>query len=97
MKITAEIKKIFDSGKVKAAATIIMDGVFIVRNVRLVDGVHGLFVSMPSHKNTQGEYKSVCFPVCKELRNQIFDEVLDAYKKALVEQSTDDEADEQSA
>ena len=94
MKITAEIKKIFDEGKVKAAASITIEDIFVVRNVRLVDGAYGLFISMPSHKNAQGEYKSICFPICNELRLQIFDTVKAAYEKALAEQAADEGEDE---
>jgi len=97
MKITAEIKKIFDEGKVKAAAAITIEGIFVVRNVRLVDGEYGLFVSMPSHKNAQGEYKSICFPICNDLRLQIFDKVKEAYEQALAERAANESADDETA
>jgi len=98
MKIKAEIKKLFpDGGKVKAAASLTLDGVFVVRNVRLVKGSKGLFVSMPSHKNAAGEFKDICFPINSTTRAQIQSEVLAAYEQALQEQenSPDNEGGEQ--
>jgi len=98
MKIKAEIKKLFpDGGKVKAAASLTLDGVFVVRNVRLVKGSQGLFVSMPSHKNAAGEFKDICFPINSTTRAQIQSEVLAAYEQALQEQenSPDNEGGEQ--
>ena len=92
LKVTAEIKKIFDnSGKTKAAASITIEGVFVVRGVRLVDGKNGLFISMPSHKTVDGEYIDICFPISNETRLLILDTVIAAYEKALSEQ---DEAGE---
>jgi len=96
MKITAEIKKLFSGGKVKAAAAITIEDMFVVRNVRLVEGAKGLFISMPSHKNARGEYKSVCFPTNNDFRLRIFDEVMDAYENALSD-FPDDDGGEQTA
>lgn len=36
--------------KLKAYATITLDNVFVVRNVKIIDGNKGLFVAMPSRK-----------------------------------------------
>ena len=98
MKIKAEIKKIFNGeGKVKAAAALVLDDAFVVRNVRLVDGSKGLFVSMPSHKNAAGEFKDICHPINNTVRTQIQDEVLTAYEQALLKQKNapDNEGGEQ--
>jgi stage V sporulation protein G len=83
MKVTAEIKKLFNGGKVKAAASVTIEDIFVIRNVRLVEGVNGLFISMPSHRNSLGEYKSVCFPITNDFRLRIFDAVMDAYETAI--------------
>lgn len=52
MEIT-EVKIFLKEGqdkKLKAYATITFDGVFVVRNVKIIDGNKGLFVAMPSRK-----------------------------------------------
>lgn len=43
---------------------------------------HGLFVSMPSRKTTDG-YKDICFPVTAEFREQLHESILNAYHQAL--------------
>ena len=84
MKITAEIKSIFeDGGKLKAVSNIVIEDCFVVKNVRVIDGKNGLFVAMPSHKNTDGKYSDICFPIVSEVREQIQKEVLGAYHEAL--------------
>lgn len=36
--------------KLKAYATVTFDNVFVVRNIKVIEGNHGLFVAMPSRK-----------------------------------------------
>ena len=87
LKVTAEIKKLFnDGGNVKAAVSLTIEGVLVIRGARLVDGKNGLFVSMPSRKNAQGEWYDICFPINNETRLRILDTVKAAYEKALSEQ-----------
>ena len=45
----------------------------------------GLFVSMPSYRAGNGEYKDICFPVTKEARQEFDNAVLDAYQQALTQ------------
>jgi len=102
LKVTAEIKKIIkDIGNVKAIVSLTIEGVFVVRGVRLVDGKNGLFVSMPSRKIAADEYIDLCFPINNETRLIILGAVTAAYEKALSEQETaaadDGEAAEQES
>jgi stage V sporulation protein G len=36
--------------RLKAYATLGFDHCFVVRNIKIIDGTHGVFVAMPSHK-----------------------------------------------
>lgn len=36
--------------RLKAYATLTFDHCFVVRNIKVIEGKHGLFVAMPSHK-----------------------------------------------
>ena len=44
-----------------------------------MEGKNGLFMSMPTKKNATGEYKDICFPITKEARQQIIDEIMKQY------------------
>lgn len=39
--------------KLKAYATVTFDGVFVVRNIKVIEGSSGLFIAMPSRKVKQ--------------------------------------------
>ena len=98
LKVTAEIKKLFnDGGKVKAAVSLTVEGVLVVRGCRLVDGKNGFFVSMPSRKTAEGEYIDICFPINNDTRLVILGVVTAAYEKALSEQSEANEDGETDA
>ena len=84
MKFKAEIKKVFvDKDKLKAVASVVLDDCFVIKNVRIVDGAKGLFISMPSRRNVNGEFTEFCFPLSAELRRELSDIVLQAYSEAL--------------
>jgi len=69
-------------GNLKATASVTIDGVFAVRNVKVMEGSKGLFVSMPAFKAKSGEYKGLCFPVTKEAREAFNGAVLAAYEQS---------------
>ena len=86
MKIDVRINSLTPGdGSVKATASANLDDCFAVKNIRVVEGKNGLFVSMPSYKGTDGEYHDLCFPTTPELRKQLNTAVAEAYKQAIVQ------------
>lgn len=83
MKITACINKIFPSeNKVRAVASLTIDGCFAVHGLKIIDSPKGRFVAMPNEKS-HDEYRDIFHPVTKEARQQIIDTVLSAYEHTL--------------
>lgn len=85
-----------DGGKVKAMANITIDGEFVVTGLRIIEGNNGPFVSMPSRKTKNDEYKDIAFPITKEVRQQIQDAVLGEWQGSAdssgdYEQMSDDD------
>ena len=85
MQVDVKIGSIRPEGNIKAYASVNLNGCFAVRNVKVLESSKGLFVSMPSYRAGNGEYKDICFPVTKEFREQLNSAVLDAYQQALVQ------------
>lgn len=82
MKVSAKITAQFeDEGRLKAIATVCLDGKFLITGVRVADCEKGLAVFMPSRRLKTGEYKDICFPITPEFHKQIKDIVLFAYEK----------------
>lgn len=63
MEFTAEIKKLFSGpNKLRAVSSVILDDCFLVKNVRVVEGEKGLFVSLPSRRNVKGRMDGTVLP-----------------------------------
>ncbi len=76
------IRKIDKEGKMKAVASITIDDVFVVHDIKIIDGEKGLFIAMPSKKSTDGEYRDIAHPINSETRDSIQKQILDAYASA---------------
>jgi stage V sporulation protein G len=70
------------NGSNKGNASVTLNGQFGVRGVRVMEGVNGLFVSMPSWKDVNNEYHDICFPCTKEARVEFDKAVLTAFEQA---------------
>jgi len=69
--------------KLKAFVSIVLDGCFMVNDIKVIRGKDGLFISMPSRKKKNGEFKDVAHPLNNETRQLIEDFVLDEYERIL--------------
>ena len=94
MKITAVIKKTFDTGKVKAIADVTLDGAFAIHGLKLIEGDKGMFVSMPysQWKDKDGNLKNtdIVHPITADARSELYHAVHDAYKAEMA-QTKDEE------
>ncbi len=67
----------------KAVASITLDDAFAVKDLKVIEGARGLFVSMPRRKTPDGKYLDVAHPVTKEMREELQARVLEAYQRAV--------------
>lgn len=75
------IKK--DDTKLKAVASIIIDDCFAVHDIKIISGQDGDFIAMPSRKTPDGEFKDIAHPINSEIREELKNKILAAYKEAL--------------
>ncbi len=84
MEITeVKIYLVKDSGRLKAYATFVIDNSFIVRDVKIIEGDKGLFVSMPSRRKQDGSFRDIVHPLNSDTRSIIEEKIIDEYKKQL--------------
>ncbi len=82
MKITeVKVYPAKDSGRLKAYATIVFDNSFIIRDLKVIEGDKGLFVSMPSRRRKDGTFRDIVHPLNVETRKMIEDSVITEYNK----------------
>ena len=71
--------------KLKAFVSIIFDDCFVVSDIKIIDGINGLFVSMPSKKRRNGTFRDIAHPLNNETRKAIEGKVIDKYHEVLEE------------
>lgn len=69
-----------ENSKLKAVASITIDGCFVVHDIKVIEGTDSLFIAMPSRKTNEGEYKDIVHPLNTETREEIKQLILSAYE-----------------
>lgn len=70
--------------KLRAFASVTLEGAFVVRGLKIIEGQDGhLFVAMPSRKRPNGTYQDIAHPITPEFRNLLEDAVIGQYNAAL--------------
>ena len=72
-----------EESKLKAVASITIEDCFVVHDIKVLEGNQGFFVSMPSRKTPEGEYKDVAHPINTPTREEINKLVLAKYEEEL--------------
>lgn len=87
MKIKAKIDRMVNAGNVKAIASVSLDGMFVVKNLKVMDGKKGLFVSMPQEtftgKDGQKKYSNTFFALTNSAKLTLQESVLQAYQQQM--------------
>ncbi|MDP4125423.1 MAG: septation regulator SpoVG [Bacillota bacterium] len=84
MNITdVRVRKINTEGKMKAVVSVTFDNAFVVHDVKVVEGMNGIFVAMPSRKTPEGEFRDIAHPISSAAREVIQTAVLKAYQEAI--------------
>lgn len=76
-----------DGGKLKGVASVVIDDCIAIHDIKLIEGEDGLFMSMPAKKMPDGTYKDLVHPINSQTREYLKTCVLEAYQKALDEDS----------
>ncbi|MBI3584249.1 MAG: septation regulator SpoVG [Nitrospinae bacterium] len=88
MQITEVRVSPVEEEKLKAYVSITFDNCFVVRDIKVISGNNGLFVSMPSKKRKDGTFKDIAHPLNNETRKMIEESVLKEYNNVLKTKGT---------
>ncbi len=81
MEITRIAIRPVEMKKVKALASITIDDVFVIHDLRVVQGDRGFFVAMPSRKLPNGTHRDIAHPINSETRELIQARVLEEFEE----------------
>ena len=92
MQITdIRVRKITKEGKMKAVVSVTFDEIFVVHDIKVIEGEKGLFIAMPSRKAGDGEYRDIAHPINSEMRDKLQNEILAKYEEAVIEVQKEEE------
>jgi len=81
MQITeVKVYPVKESGRLKAYATIVFDNNFIIRDLKIIEGDKGFFVSMPSRRRKDGSFRDIVHPLNSETRVMIENKIIEEFK-----------------
>lgn len=74
------IRTMEKEGKLKAVASITIDDCFVIHDIKVIEGDHGLFIAMPSRKAQDGTYKDIAHPINSDTRAELQKLILERYE-----------------
>ena len=80
------VRKVAKEGKLKAVVSITIDDEVVVNDIKVIEGEKGLFISMPSKKSLDGEYRDIAHPINSGTRERIQVTILERYEQSLEEE-----------
>lgn len=71
-------------GHLKGLAQVVLNDQLVIRGLRIMDGLNGLFVSYPIDPFCKGEdFRSIVNPITRQLREHIENCILEKYQAAI--------------
>ena len=82
-----------DEDKLKAFASIVIEDAFVVSDIKIIEGRHGRFLSMPSIKRKNGTFRDIAHPLNQDTRRMLekrifdrYDEIVSSDERAIVDE-----------
>lgn len=76
--------------RLKAFATMTLNNAFVIRGLKIIQGINGVFVAMPSRRRPDGQFQDIAHPINNETRRLMEEVVLAEYERELTRQSSQD-------
>ena len=83
LKLDVNVRPISPQNNLVGFATVTINNSFAVENIRVCTGDKGMYVNMPSMKDSQGKWHDVFKPITAEARNKLISAILEGYNAAI--------------
>ena len=77
------VRTVDSEGKMRAVVSITIDSVFVIHDIKVIEGEKGMFIAMPSRKAADGEYRDIAHPINTETREELQKMILDKYYETV--------------
>ena len=79
------VRKVNSEGKMKAVVSVTFDEVFVVHDIKIIEGKEKLFIAMPSRRTKEGDFKDIAHPINTAMRDELQEMILAKYDEVLSE------------
>ncbi|NQT26166.1 septation protein SpoVG family protein [candidate division KSB1 bacterium] len=88
MEITEVNISLKEEEKLKGFANITLDDIFVIRGLKIIQGINRYFIAMPSRRKRDGTYSDVAHPITHSFRKEMEKKVLDKYWETVNQYSS---------
>ncbi|MBR1884302.1 MAG: septation regulator SpoVG [Clostridia bacterium] len=81
------VRKVDNQSRMKGIASITIDDVFVIHDIKIIESDRGVFIAMPSKKTPNGEFKDIAHPINTETREMIQSQVIAKYNETTSEEA----------
>ena len=75
------IRMVDNDSKMKAVVSITFDDVFVVHDIKVIEGTKGIFIAMPSRRSPDGVYRDIVHPINTEFRDALVKRIVSKYEQ----------------
>lgn len=86
MEITEVVIRPINDERLKAYVSLTIEDALVIKDIKIVDGKNGLFVSMPSRRRKNGKYQDIAHPINTDFRKQMEDKIFEEYRHVVGEE-----------
>ncbi len=72
-----------NEGALKAFCDVVVGNQLLIKGIRVVEGRHGPFISMPRQQGKEGKWYDSVVPLNKDLRAELARLILEAYRTRM--------------
>jgi stage V sporulation protein G len=83
MEITEVIVRPVTDERLKAYVSMTLDNALVIKDIKIVEGKNGLFVSMPSRRRKNGKYQDIAHPINTDFRKEVESRIFDEYREVI--------------
>jgi stage V sporulation protein G len=83
LEITEVVIRLIDDERLKAYVSLTIEDALVIKDIKIVDGKNGLFVSMPSRRKKNGKYQDIAHPINTDFRKKMEDKIFEEYRNVV--------------
>jgi len=91
VEITEVVVRPVTDERLKAYVSMTLDNALVIKDIKIVDGKNGLFVSMPSRRRKNGKYQDIAHPINMDFRKELEERIFAEYREIVGDEESSDE------